>query len=333
MPQTDRPLSTGHIEEALRLNVLRRQLGPISWAHAFERLAEARGIGARLGSAGRPPVNADTVSALSRELGVNPRTARRRLRLAAALRDHPELASRVDRGELDARGAERMMRQEHYAELRATTEPTDIATGEQWELRQGDFADVLDDIEPGSVDMVLCDPPYNYDFAERWRDLSAVSARLLRPGGVAAFYVGHQNLPSIIAQLSECLSWLWHAVLIQPGLESRMNQPQVHNGHRDVLLLTNGTYRPKRWLRDTLTAKTQPDKSLHPWQQRTELPAYLVDLLSQPGGLVLDPCVGAGTFGAVAISCGRRFLGVDIDPVTLGVARDRLTALAEAEGA
>jgi ParB-like chromosome segregation protein Spo0J len=234
---------------------------------------------------------------------------------------------------IDLRTAERGAREAAYRQLRATTKPTDIATGEQWELRQGDFADVLDDIEPGSVDMVLCDPPYNYDFAERWRDLSAVSARLLRPGGVAAFYTGHHNLPSIIAQLCEHLEWLWHVVLTLPGFESRMNQPKVHNGHRDVLLLTNGTYRPERWLRDTLTAKAQPDKALHPWQQGTELPAYLVDLLSQPGGLVLDPCVGSGTFGAVALSCGRRFLGVDIDPVTLGVARDRLTALAEGEGA
>ncbi len=234
---------------------------------------------------------------------------------------------------LDLRTAERGARDAAYRQLRESTAPASYVEGAGWELRQGDFSEVLDDVAPGSVDMVLCDPPYVAEFAERWRDLSAVSARLLRPGGVAAFYTGHHDFPSVVAQLSEHLSWLWHVVLIQPGLESRMNQPKIHNGHRDVLLLTNGTYRPERWLRDTLTAKAQPDKALHPWQQGSELPAYLIDLLSPPGGLVLDPCVGSGTFGVAALAAERRFLGVDVDPTTLGIARDRMSAIAEGEGA
>ena len=42
---------TERVEHALRLNLLRRHLGPVEWAHAFRRLAEVRGI--RLGSQGR----------------------------------------------------------------------------------------------------------------------------------------------------------------------------------------------------------------------------------------------------------------------------------------
>jgi len=102
----------------------------------------------------------------------------------------------------------------------------------------------------------------------------------------------------------------------------------VHNGHRDLLAYSAGPYKPRRWVRDTITATTAPDKSLHPWQQGLQTPRYLIDVLCPHDGLVLDPCAGSGTFGAAALDAGRRFIGCDIDPVTVGVARDRLASLA-----
>ena len=225
---------------------------------------------------------------------------------------------------LDLRAAERRARTASYERLRAATAPVERAEGEAWELRCGDFADVLADLAPGSVDLVLCDPPYVAEFADRWADLSTLCARVLRPGAVGIFYTGHHDLPGVMDQLGRHLSWLWHLVLVQPGHECRMNSVEVHNGHRDLVCYTNGAYRPRRWVRDTLTSTARPDKALHPWQQGMEAPRYLVDVLCPPGGLVLDPCCGAGTFGVAAIEAGRRFLGVDVDPVTLGLAADRL---------
>jgi len=225
---------------------------------------------------------------------------------------------------LDLRTAEREARQATYQRMREATEPVEGAEGERWELRCGDFATVLDDLEPGSVDLVLTDPPYTDDFGGRWVELSALCARVLKPGGVAVFYSGHHNMPDVIAQLGTQLQWLWHIVVVQPGQESRFMATHVHNGHRDLLAYSAGAYEPRRWLRDTIAATTTPDKSLHPWQQGVQTPAYLVDLLCEPGGLVLDPCVGSGTFGIAALDAGRRFLGVDVDPVTVGVATDRL---------
>ena len=228
---------------------------------------------------------------------------------------------------LDLRTAERGARPADYQRMRNATEPTDTAAGDRWELRAGDFATVLDDIEPGSVDLVFTDPPYTDDFDGRWVDLSALSARLLAPGGVAVFYVGHHNMPIVVDQLCRHLSWVWHVAVVQPGAESRFMGTHVHNGHRDLLVLANGTYRPRRWLRDTYTVTGRPDKTLHPWQQSPDTPAYLIDVLCPHDGIVLDPCVGSGTFGAAALTAGRRFLGCDVDPVTIGVARDRLASL------
>jgi site-specific DNA-methyltransferase (adenine-specific) len=226
---------------------------------------------------------------------------------------------------LALKDAERLARQATYRQLRAATTPTGQATGAAWELRSGDFADVLGELDPASVDMVLTDPPYTDDFEERWGDLAEACARVLKPGAVFIAYSGNHNLPQVIDALTAHLLWLWHVVLVQPGQESRIMSAHVHNGHRDLLVLTAGPYHPGRWLRDTLTSKpAAQDKTLHPWQQAAEAPRYLVDLLCPAGGLVVDPCCGAGTFGAVAIGSGRRFLGVDVDPSTLAIAAQRL---------
>jgi DNA modification methylase len=45
---------------------------------------------------------------------------------------------------------------------------------------------------------------------------------------------------------------------------------------------------------------------------------------SAPGDLVLDPFAGSGTTGVVALSHGRRFLGIELNPEYAKIARDRI---------
>lgn len=93
-------------ERALKLNLLRRHLGPIAWAEAFRKLADERGI--RLGKQGRQKT--DTVSVLAAELGVDVRTARRRLKVAEDLAEHSDLHAAIDQGGKEAQRAYRIIR-------------------------------------------------------------------------------------------------------------------------------------------------------------------------------------------------------------------------------
>jgi ParB-like chromosome segregation protein Spo0J len=236
---------------------------------------------------------------------------------------------------LALKDAEKLARRIEWERTRDAMTPLSNAEGDRWELRRGDFADVLGELEPESVDLVLTDPPYEAAFVGEWGRLGEACARLLKPGAVAVFYSGHHRLDYIMAQLSDHLSWLWHVVLVQNGKEARMNVPRVHNGHRDLLVLAKGRYEPKRWLRDTITSAffERADKAMHPWQQAAVAPRYLVDILCPEGGLVADPCCGSGTFGVAALASQRRprFLGVELDPAVLAIAAERLrTAGAEA---
>jgi SAM-dependent methyltransferase len=44
----------------------------------------------------------------------------------------------------------------------------------------------------------------------------------------------------------------------------------------------------------------------------------------QPADLILDPFCGAGTTGVVALRLGRRFLGLELKPEYVELARDRI---------
>lgn len=83
---------------ALTLNLTRRQLGPKSWGDAFRELLETRGV--KTGSGARNDSTSATVAEVAKERGVSERTARNRMNLAEDLKDYPEVAEQVDRGEI-----------------------------------------------------------------------------------------------------------------------------------------------------------------------------------------------------------------------------------------
>jgi len=67
-----------------------------------------------------------------------------------------------------------------------------------------------------------------------------------------------------------------------------------------------------------------------------ELPRRLVRLLTEPGELVLDPFVGSGTTAVAAIELSRRFMGFELLPEYVRLARtavDRARRRASDEGA
>jgi len=67
----------------------------------------------------------------------------------------------------------------------------------------------------------------------------------------------------------------------------------------------------------------------HQTQKPLALMELLVRLFSDHGELVLDPFAGSGSTGVAAVRLGRRFLGWEMNPEYVEVARRRLTAARE----
>lgn len=62
----------------------------------------------------------------------------------------------------------------------------------------------------------------------------------------------------------------------------------------------------------------------HPTVKPTELMKYLCRLVTQPGGVVLDPFMGSGSTGKAAILEGFRFIGCELDEEYLAIAEARI---------
>lgn len=65
----------------------------------------------------------------------------------------------------------------------------------------------------------------------------------------------------------------------------------------------------------------------HPTVKPTDLMRYLCRLVTQPGGVVLDPFVGSGSTGKAARLEGFAFVGIDREAEYLEIARRRIAAV------
>jgi DNA modification methylase len=76
-----------------------------------------------------------------------------------------------------------------------------------------------------------------------------------------------------------------------------------------------------------IVAPVARERTGYPTQKPEVLIERLVQSLTDPGDLVLDPYVGSGTTAAVALRNGRRAVAIDSNPEAIEITRDRLTAL------
>lgn len=74
----------------------------------------------------------------------------------------------------------------------------------------------------------------------------------------------------------------------------------------------------------TVIKKATKLRNPHPTVKPTELMKYLCRLVTQPGGVVLDPFMGSGSTGKAAILEGFRFIGCELDEKYLAIAEARI---------
>jgi site-specific DNA-methyltransferase (cytosine-N4-specific) len=80
----------------------------------------------------------------------------------------------------------------------------------------------------------------------------------------------------------------------------------------------------ERNLRSVWDIKTQPYSEAHFATFPPALVEPCIALGSNPGDLVLDPFIGSGTTGLVALKMGRRFVGVELNPEYVSSANQRI---------
>ena len=219
-------------------------------------------------------------------------------------------------------------------------------------------------IEPGSVGLVLTDPPYGTtrntwdklpDLDRLWIAIKSV----LRTGG-AAVMTSQTPFDKVlgVSNLS-CLKyeWIWKKTYITGHLNAKKAPLKQHE---NVLVFSgasidNMTYNAQGVIRKQAEdVKARPSSNygnqydhisefrnypkdvleygpdpltLHPTQKPLELMRYMVRTYSNPGDLVLDPFMGSGTTAVACVLEKRNFIGFELDEKYFNLANKRLQDL------
>ena len=203
------------------------------------------------------------------------------------------------------------------------------ARADLYEGIHGDMVRLMGDMGPGSVDVIVTDPPYPREYLPLYEDLARGGARVLKPGGSMLVMVGQSYLPEILALMTPHMRYQWMVAYLTPGGQSaQLWQRKVNTFWKPVLWFVNGEY-DGGWIGDVArSAVNDNDKRFHGWGQSESGMADLLDRFTQPGDLVLDPFCGAGTTGVAAVAMGRAFIGVDLDEGAVSASKARLAEVA-----
>jgi len=228
---------------------------------------------------------------------------------------------------------------------------TDIKTNSVW-LMKGDCLERMKEIESGSVDLILTDPPYGttackwdsvIDLPLMWEQLK----RIIKPNG-AIIMTASQPFTTILISSNLKMfkyEWIWE----KPQGTNPMNAKVMPlKSHENILVFytTKPNYSPQMWQstpyggfssesskigevygfakskhRDNPDGTRYPktvlrfkqDKGLHPTQKPIALMEYLIKTYTNEGETVLDFTFGSGTTGVACMNTNRKFIGIETD--------------------
>jgi hypothetical protein len=173
-----------------------------------------------------------------------------------------------------------------------------------------------------SVDLFFTDPPYAE--ANLYDQLAELAAAKLKPGGLCLAYAGIGYLPDILAAMAKHLAYHWLFAIEFSGPHSPLYPLRIHNCWQPVVAFRKGKSAAE-WIADHLHGAGR-EKTDHAFQKTGTDCEYLIEKLTSPGELVVDPFCGSGTVTAACKKLGRRWLGCEIDSRTARVARGRIAA-------
>ena len=209
----------------------------------------------------------------------------------------------------------------------------------------GDCLEVMRDIPDGSVDMVLCDPPYGIDFqSQRKRDKSRRMPkiandkepfvafiphikRVLKDTGCAFIFTRWDVQQTFIDAMNGSGLRVRNILIWDKVIHGMGDLKRAYGSRYESIIFhssANFRFAEKRPTDILRCQRVSPHKLQHPNEKPVELFETLIRQTTKEGAVVLDCCMGVGTTGVACVNTGRRFFGVEIDPVYFEVAKNRI---------
>lgn len=198
-----------------------------------------------------------------------------------------------------------------------------------YQLLTANIDDLDHHIADDSVDWIITDPPYPYEFIETFSLLSHLASRVLTRRGGLIVMSGQTHLPEVMERLGAHMQYHWMCAYHTPGGQAAYVFPRKVNPFWKPLLLyrrRDGEWSPS--FGDVIkTSVNNNDKAHHHWGQSVEGFENIIKRFTQSGDTILDPFVGGGTTGLAAVRSKRVFIGSDVDEKCIATSRVRLDAL------
>lgn len=232
----------------------------------------------------------------------------------------PEVKEAVKSGDITINQAYKEVKKSDKIKHREEQNKVGMSIIVEADIRLGDFEDVLSDIPDGSIDCIITDPPYPYEFIDCWSKLSLFAARKLKPNGFCVAYSGQYNLPEVIKRMSDKLDYYWTFAVYHEGQTQIVNAVNLICRWKPVLIFQNGRKKIGNTFQDYFISE-QREKDGHDWQQSKSGVSYLIEMFTNPGDLIVEPFAGSGTTVISALNLNRRVIAAEIDEVTFNIAK------------
>jgi site-specific DNA-methyltransferase (adenine-specific) len=199
----------------------------------------------------------------------------------------------------------------------------------------GDCVKVMQEMPAGSVDFIATDPPYLVGYTSR--DGRSVTNddrsdwlmpafremyRVLKNNRFLVCFYGWNRVDRFFAAWRQAgFHPVGHLVWAK---RYHSNERYVRYSHESAYLLAKGEpSKPPIMLRDVLDWKYTGNE-LHPTQKPVMALLPVILAFSAAHDIVLDPFIGSGTTALAAQELGRRYIGIEIDPVYAREAEERV---------
>lgn len=178
---------------------------------------------------------------------------------------------------------------------------------------------------PNSVDAIITDPLYHEKHLDLYEKAAEMSARVLKPGGFAAFYCGRLYLEKILGFLGAHLRLRTFITLHHKEHFGNVGNSKLSNDSKTIFI-----YQKVGADVDFFTSVpgviegTGQEKGFHEFQQSVSDLDTLIDAISRPGETILDMFAGSGTTGVAAVQKGRRTILIEKEKVHYNTCNARL---------
>ena len=236
------------------------------------------------------------------------------------------------------------------------------------ELYFGDCLDIMPQLEPNSIDCIICDLPYGttkckWDVVIPFDKLWEQYNRIIKDNGAIVLF-GSEPFSSELRLSNKenyKYDWIWdkvkpngHLVAKYRPMQRTENISVFGNGKLNYYPIMVDRDKPKKskeysrteimggsitddkgktlnkkYPQNILVYSNASQKNkLHPTQKPIELLEYLIKTYTQEGETVLDNTMGSGSTGVAALNLHRKFIGIELDEKYFEIAKERIEKVA-----